>query len=79
MILFDHYHFISGIVAVTSVSLPSFNFFPLYHLFADGHMTGRNMYEFIVYTNHFITVHFVGITRFHPFHRPRKPLGRVEV
>lgn len=48
MILF-HHHFISWTGAVTSISLPSFNFFPLYHLLEDGHMSGRNVYEVLLY------------------------------
>jgi len=52
----------SGISAVTSIGLPSFNFFLLNHLFEDGHMSGRNIYEVFVHKNYLISVYFVGIT-----------------
>jgi len=62
MILFNRYRFMSGISAVTSIGLPSFNFFLLNHLFEDGHMSGRNIYEVFVHKNYLISVYFVGIT-----------------
>ena len=36
-------------------------FYSLYHLPEDGHMSSRNMYEFIVYKNYFTSVHIVYI------------------
>jgi hypothetical protein len=43
-----HLHFISWIGSVTTIIVKSFNFYPLYCLHEDGHMSGRNMWEVII-------------------------------